>query len=244
MKTDYTPPKFKAERFNCPHCHAFSAHEWSNLYATPEAFPVLGYETVGRVEAPHVERRKRDFATDCNHHGRVPPDISVCQSCYDFALWISETGEMVFPRIVTAPLPSSDMPKETCKVYEEARNIADVSPRAAAALLRLALEKLMEESEVRGKTLNQQIAYLVEQGILSDVQKALDAVRVAGTDQIHDLGEIHLVLDDGEDTANTLFDLVNFAVEQMITKPQKVRRMYDRLPELKRKAIEERDDPQ
>jgi len=49
---------------------------------------------------------------------------------------------MIHPRKLTAPIPHSDMPDDVKEIYEEARNISDISPRAAAALLRVALEKL------------------------------------------------------------------------------------------------------
>jgi len=42
-------------------------------------------------------------------------------------------------------MPHLDMPDTVKELYNEAREIASESPRAAAALLRLALEKLTEE---------------------------------------------------------------------------------------------------
>ena len=214
MKTDHTPPTYQAARFNCPHCGAFSAHEWNRLYI--------------------IERAARQG---------VPIYTSVCQSCDRWTLWISETEKMVFPRIVSAPLPSPDMPKEAREFYKEAGLVFDDSPRAAAALLRLALEKLLESQEIPGDTLNQQIGNLVKERKLPlSVQKSLDAVRVIGNDAIHDLGQIQL--DDDRETAGMLFGLINFAVEKLITDPETVNGIYEMLPESKRKAIEERDNPQ
>lgn len=52
---------------------------------------------------------------------------------------------MIFPSGSNIPMPHTDMPESVKEIYNEAREIASNSPRAAAALLRLALEKLTEE---------------------------------------------------------------------------------------------------
>lgn len=240
MKTDYTLPTYYAARFNCPHCGAFADQKWTALFASQTVFPIWG-PVDGAPEGIEAEPGESHGLWRPEYQiGRIPADISVCQSCYKFALWIPQTEKMVFPRIVTAPLPSPDMPEETHEFFEEARLVIGDSPRAAAALLRLALEKLMEAQEVLGDTLNQQIGNLVKERKLPlSVQKSLDAVRVIGNDAIHDLGQIQL--DDDTETAGMLFGLVNFAVEKLITDGETVNEIYEMLPESKRKAIEERD---
>ena len=49
---------------------------------------------------------------------------------------------MIFPSGSTIPMAHTDMPESVKEIYDEAREIAGQSPRAAAALLRLALEKI------------------------------------------------------------------------------------------------------
>jgi len=51
---------------------------------------------------------------------------------------------MVFPNRITVELAHIDMPEEVKEIYNEAREVSNISPRAAAALLRVALEKLTE----------------------------------------------------------------------------------------------------
>ena len=51
---------------------------------------------------------------------------------------------MLIPANSTAPMPNVDMPKCVKELYEEARGIVNKSPRGAAALLRLALDKLCD----------------------------------------------------------------------------------------------------
>ena len=70
-------------------------------------------------------------------------------------------------------------------------------------------------------------------------QKSLDIVRVIGNEAVHP-GVVDL--NDDRDTANKLFDLVNSIADQMISHPQSVQELYGKLPETKRKAIEERNE--
>jgi len=49
---------------------------------------------------------------------------------------------MIRPNVSNAPLPHEDMPDDVKEIYEEARQVSVFSQRAAAALLRVSLEKL------------------------------------------------------------------------------------------------------
>lgn len=149
---------------------------------------------------------------------------------------------MVYPAASTAPLPAEDMPQGVKVGFEDARNIVNASPRAASALLRLALEKLITvELDVKGKDLNDAIRKLVQQGLPEQVQKALDAVRVIGNEAIHP-GQIDL--SDDVETATALFDLLNWITDDLITKPRKIDEIYESLPQSKKEAIEKRDSVQ
>lgn len=162
----------------------------------------------------------------------------VCRRCKEYSIW--PRRRMVYPTSGTAPFPNADLPDEIQTDYEEARSIVSLSPRGAAALLRLAIEKLCSHLEAKGKTLNLQIAYMVEQGLDPLIQKSLDTVRVIGNEAVHP-GQIDMK--DDEETAATLFELVNLIAERMITYPKLVEEVYQRLPESKKKAIEKRDKP-
>jgi len=122
--------------------------------------------------------------------------------------------------------------------YEEARKILDLSPRGAAALLRLAVEKICIELKAEGKTIDQRIAFLVSKGLPEAVQQALDTVRVIGNEAVHP-GQMDLR--DDRDIANKLFELVNFVAEDRITRPKGIAALYGMIPEEKRKAIETRN---
>src|SRR4030095_1883409 len=124
--------------------------------------------------------------------------------------------------------------------YFEASSISTKSPRGAAALLRLAIQKLCIHLGQTGKNINDDIANLVKAGLPAQIQKALDIVRVIGNNAVHP-GVIDL--NDKPDTVHTLFTLINQIVQDRITQPKEIDSLYNTLPEEARKAIEKRDTP-
>jgi hypothetical protein len=145
---------------------------------------------------------------------------------------------MIFPSSGSAPLPNPDLPEDITKDYEEARTILTSSPRGAAALLRLSIQKLCKHLGEKGENINEDIKNLVAKGLNPKIQKSLDIVRVIGNDAVHP-GKIDL--SDDVDTATKLFILVNLITEVMITQPKEVDNLFDSLPEDKKKGIEQRD---
>ena len=145
---------------------------------------------------------------------------------------------MVRPLQGAAPAPNPDMPPDVSADYNEANTVSVLSPRAAAALLRLAIQKLCQELGQPGKDLNADIAQLVKEGLPLMIQQALDGVRVIGNEAVHPGS---LDLRDDKETVGMLFNLVNIVVRNRITEPKHVKKLYDTLPASKREAIERRD---
>lgn len=131
------------------------------------------------------------------------------------------------------------MPAEIVSDYLEAGQILSRSPRGAAALLRLAIQKLCPLLGATKKDINAAIGELVSQGtITTSIQQALDSVRVIGNEAVHP-GQMDLK--DDADTAASLFRLLNFIVEKAITEPKQVASIFAGLPPSKLAAIAERD---
>ncbi len=145
---------------------------------------------------------------------------------------------MVIPTEAPVPPPHSDFPNNCIAEYNEARDIVARSPRAAAALLRLCLQKLLIELKEVGKNINDDIGSLVKKGLPIEVQQALDFCRVVGNNAVHP-GEIELT--DNPQISHTLFEMLNFIVEDRISRPKKVAHLYSTLPKGAVEAVEKRD---
>jgi hypothetical protein len=255
------PPSIQETAFSCPHCGAYTSQAWARLFAdllTGDAnIPFIPDEkdldeirstssnppeTIRKMEEwfnqmkkgdPFLERRERGAYIYYEIHNAW---ISTCFNCKRIGIWAYD--RLVFPLMKTGPLPNADLPPEIRSDIEEARGIVELSPRGAAALLRLAIQKLCGYLGERGKNIDDDIASLVKKGLNPLVQKSLDVVRVIGNEAVHP-GVIDLR--DDRATAERLFDLVNIVAEQMITHPRSVQEMYEKLPSSKIDAIQRRD---
>ncbi len=161
---------------------------------------------------------------------------STCAHCGKSSVWFD--GLMAYPDFQGVQPPNQDLNEEIQADYQEAASILQKSPRGAAAILRLVIQKLCRELGEGGKDINADIKNLVANGLPSAVQKSLDVVRVIGNDSVHP-GQIDLR--DDVDTAKALFKLVNLIAEKMITEPKEVEEIYASLPEDKKQQIAERD---
>lgn len=211
---EHVAPNYESERFNCPICNTFAQQNWIN-------------------NEVWVQDKKRLISR------------SKCQYCQHISIWINFDednndidGKIIFPLSNSAPPPNEDMPEEISKIYNEAKNIFSLSPKASAALLRLAIEKLMPILGANGN-LNTAIGNLVNEGLPQRVQQALDIVRVIGNNAVHP-GQINI--DDNKETALTLFRLINLVIEKTVTEERMVDEIYSTLPENQKQAIERRDN--
>jgi hypothetical protein len=176
----------------------------------------------------NVSKYDRDVSNVC---------FSKCYACNKVAVWIYD--RLVHPPAHDASPANGDMPIEVRADYDEAAQIVALSPRGAAALLRLSLQKLLTYLGQKGDNINDDIAALVKTGLDPRMQKSLDIVRVIGNNAVHP-GQIDLR--DDRKTADTLFTLINLIVDSLISQPKHIGAAYGALPEAARKAIEKRDE--
>lgn len=255
----YVLPSVKETSFNCPHCGALAKQFWFDFHAEPRSednpcpYIVLDVDklrfdnieddelkenlTVWAVKmatgAPFFEKSKEGkwlYQAVHNING------STCYNCDKLSIWLHD--RLVFPNFGEAPAANPDMPEDIRRDYDEASTILDHSPRGAAALIRLAIQKLCKELGQKGKNINDDIGELVKGGLDVRVQQALDAVRVIGNSAVHP-GQIDLR--DDRASAETLFKLLNLIVDKTISEPKHVAEVYASLPDGAVKAIERRD---
>lgn len=205
----YKAPGFQIKAFNCPHCNAYANQIWYSFrYFSPRS---------STVDMPELLR-------------------ATCVHCGKFTLWLD--GKMIYPENTGVPLPNADLNADLKEDYTEARNIVTKSPRGAAALLRLCIQKLCRQLGEKGSNINDDIANLVKKGLAKEIQQSLDIVRVVGNNAVHP-GQIDLR--DDIDLAMNLFELINIIADVMITQKKEITRLYESLPKSQQDAIEERD---
>ncbi len=217
--TKIISPQFGKTAFHCPRCGVYADQCWS-------LFGASGHLGVGLYNAkPFKTYDFEDFAVSC------------CGHCGEICVWYDE--KLIFPKAMVVESPNEDLPEDIKKDYIEAATILQDSPRGAAALLRLCIQKLCKELGQKGKNLNEDIGKMVKQGLSVDIKNAMDLLRVTGDNAVHP-GVIDLR--DGSEIATELFRLVNFIAEKMITEPKRISAFYEKvMPQGAKDAVVRRD---
>lgn len=215
MNKNYIAPDLSKESFTCPHCGTLS---------------LMRYEYIGYNGPDAVSMSPR------RGPGFEYVIIASCLNCKGKTIWIND--QYVYPDIV-AEEANPDMPESVKQLYEEAGFIYNKSPRAACALLRLAIDRLCNELGENDRDINKNIGALVKKGLPQSVQQALDVVRVVGNKAVHP-GQIAFDVDD-RGTATMLMRLLNIIVDRIITEPNEIDSLYQGLPESAKESIEKRD---
>lgn len=205
----YEAPKLNKDAFNCPHCQAYSHQKWHK-------------------GALFSHRSYGDIIEDL--------DIAKCSHCENLSYWLG--GKIINPESTGIPSPNDDLEEDIKLDYLEAASIFNKSPKGAAALLRLGIQKLCKQLGETGENINSDIASLVAKGLPIQVQQALDTVRVIGNECVHP-GQMNL--NDNRDIAKKLFELINIIAQIMITQPKDIVNLYNTLPKDKLAGITNRD---
>lgn len=206
----YTAPSFKASAFNCPRCSAYAAQSWFNAL---EPGMAIGSAVSG-------------FA------------FSRCAHCTECSVWLSREKKLVYPVLTVAPPPNPDLPEDIAEDYLEASRVLNESPRSAAALLRLCVQKICKHLGEPGHNINTDIGALVKKGLPVEIQQALDIVRIVGNSSVHP-GQLD-VRDDA-DLAYRIFGLVNAIAENRISQPKRLAELFGKMPDSARQQVARRD---
>jgi hypothetical protein len=244
VRGKHVSPAIDHLAFNCPHCHALARQFWFSVHADPlkaDEKPVLATaETVKALTFGDVEEDERDrklkwaermasgrpfLEVHRQFRNRDVQNASISYSfnCNEMCLWVCD--QLVWPRPPGDPEPTLHASPDARRDYEEASQTLEASPRGAAALLRLAIEKLCKELGDSSERLKDDIAFLVQEDVNARVQKVLDAMRIIESNAMPP-GQIG-----GEDnraTAETLSGLVNLICEKMIMEPRHLQAVYAR----------------
>jgi hypothetical protein len=221
-KEQHFPPEYGRGQYHCPYCGVYAKQFWAHINAQH----LWGGNFIGNSVSSFNEKFDEMW------------NVSKCEHCGNKAVW--HEGRMIYPKIMVVEQPNGDLSEEIQADYLEAANVLNDSPRSAAAILRLALQKLCVQLGEKGGNINDDIGELVKKGLNPTIQKSLDALRITGNNAAHP-GELNLK----EDVPRVikLFSLLNFIAEKMITEPKEIGAFYDDLPEGAKQAVQKRDAP-
>lgn len=231
------PPNMYKDAFNCPRCGVLVPQNWYRVNPPSSSdSKIPTFET-------YDSNKLLIFRSARGSNGRSRADwnlcITVCSRCNNYGIW--ENQNLIYPFETGLPEPHEDMYEDVKGIYHEAMLVYQHSPRAAAALLRLAIETMipqLEEYQITKAKINTMIGELVKKEIPEHIQQGLDFIRIYGNEGIHP-GEI--TLKDNQETVMFLFELINIMVEELITRKKKIKSFYASLPSKKIEGIINRD---
>ncbi|MDU8911429.1 hypothetical protein [Aestuariicoccus sp. MJ-SS9] len=172
----YVAPSAKETAFNCPHCGALAKQHWSDIFVRYKGVKHPLPTIVGEGGADEFDLKeleddlKRELTEWANrmakgapflkfskqrtavHHTLHNVHLSTFYNCDKVSVWIYD--RLTYPQTGEAPAANPDMPDDIRRDYDEASTILDRSPRGAAALIRLAIQKLCKELGQPGKNIN------------------------------------------------------------------------------------------
>jgi Domain of unknown function (DUF4145) len=207
----YVAPAISLNAFSCPVCGALADQQWFKLAPrqlsdgrrTPTVITADVLEGF-RDEAPPTDHEKRlernrlleygekvvrgTIFIDTAPYSRSETElvnlyITKCRSCQQISVWHHD--KVLYPTIRYHLEPNADMNEDIKSDFLEAISIFDLSPRGAAALLRLCIQKLCKQLGQAGENINDDIGSLVKLGLDTRIQKILDVVRVIGNEAVH-----------------------------------------------------------
>ncbi len=230
MIDKYYPPVHGENKFHCAICGVYAEQKWSHLNSVGDIY-------VRKNQWGGVDYYS-NIVNSVLFKGQLPENYTVsrCEHCSDLTLW--HNSSMILPRVISVEQPNPDLSDDIKELYNEAATILQDSPRAAAALLRLALQLLLKELGGKGKNIDDDIATIVSGGVDAQVQKAMDILRVFGNNGVHP-GEINL--NEKSELVTKMFQLVNFVADKMITQKKELDKLFDGLPVTVKQQIAKRD---
>ena len=235
-------PKLGLNSFECPHCSVYTTQYWYRTLVSN--YPEIANDAARYVHTFNQREQIEKTANETENDAKMKTVlnahidnlirhksgsknilvydfthlyISECYNCQKVAIWRFE--KMIFPKSAKIP-KNQDMPDNVKSIYDEANDILDLSPRAATALIRLALQELLIFLGKKGNHLATDINQLINEGKISSVaQDALNIVRLAGNNAVHPR---EIDDSDNKDVAEKLFGLLNFIVDETITRPKQI----------------------
>ena len=210
---------FGEERFICPICKIGSGHRWFKIIRNNNVIRVAEVDNI----SISVHDNEGQFA------------MSLCQLCLGASIWLM--GNLIYPKTDSLiDPPNEDMPDNIKTIYQEAREVFQISPRSSSALLRLSLEGILHDQDYNKGNLQDKILQLCrDKNNPKELILAAEVIRHYGNSSAHS-GFINL--NENLETAEELFMVLNIVADYIYTRPKKLDELLEKVPQSKRDKIE------
>lgn len=202
-------PVFGQDACVCPRCDVFAQHSWHPVEYDP-TWKATGNSANLLIQKP------------ANPRAPIPVQgafFQLCSHCRQLSLWSQEELIRPLPN-PPGPPPLDEAPRAVRDLHLEARAICQASPRGAAALLRLALDKLLVELGYSSGGLADRLKEARDGGTLSpQIYDAALAVKLLGDNGVHP-GEIDL--HELPTSAASMMEFLNLVVEETIIRERRI----------------------
>lgn len=200
-------PTFELKAFVCPHCGVLAGQTWSyNIHCHYHYLQPNGSSHPAMYDLGNTAAAK-------------------CSNCQNFTLWLY--GNMIYPYKGNVEIANPDLPKQVMSDYNEAVDVANLSAKSAAALLRLALFKLCAHLVGKDYTMDEYIEHLIKRGLPKELVNGLYKVHCIGPNAVAP-GVIDS--DDKLEMAFALFSFINSICDYFITQPRRIHESINNLP--------------
>ena len=224
-------PAFHKTHFKCMSCKVYAVQEWRTVN--------------------HLYISENGKLYYYSHDKYFEVKSSTCLRCMNTYLWNSNTESIIYPRSSSLPHHSLDLPENMRKIYEEARDVYEVSPRCAAALGRVLLEKLVyyllekqytskgddntedttdKENKIKKLTLHNLIEKL---DLDKEIKDSCNNIRLLGNEGAH-AGEIDFEDNLSKEAVEGLFILINHIIYETITRKREAKEANDKIKNLRK----------
>ncbi len=137
----------------------------------------------------------------------------------------------IYPRTSTIELfPNEDMSEEEKQLFNEAKDIFDISPKAAGALLRSVIERILRDKfqEKYSKSFLGEILSKpeVKNALSNEIIQLCETCKLIGNDASH--SSLIIYEDESRAQVELLFELINEIAEELLSKPRKRQEMLDK----------------
>ncbi len=143
-----------------------------------------------------------------------------------------ETEEkIIYPDISLIDIePNEDLTNEQKQLFNEAKDIFDKSPKAAGALLRCVIERILRDKFQEKHSQSLLGTILKEKNVQNELGHEIiqlcETCKLIGNDAAH--SSLIIYEDESKQEVELLFELINAIAEELLSKPRKRQEMLDK----------------